>query len=670
MRLRNSHASIHSLLLSVLLFSETVHAGSETLPLDTLDTLPIVLTPSRIAQAVHESPAATTVIDRQMIDASGIRTIPELFRLVPGMLVVYNNYQLPQVKYHGLDTAGNGSARHLQVLIDGRSIYQSGFSRVLWTDIPLLIDDIERIEVVRSPSTVSHGANAFLGVINIITRNPADTTQLISLEAGSQDRKALSFRHSDQYQDLHYRLSANLSEHGGYDHNQAQKPDGQDLYLLNLRGEYLLTADNTIDIDLGYKNGNKEDGTYSAPIDGGWKNHYQKLHWQHQHSLQGSSQLTAYRQQRTVDQVWDSGSKDLNWDETRYHLELQHNQDISEQLRTVVGGSIRHDRVVAATYFGDQSSYQKNSHQLYGSAEWRLHHDLLLHGGVMWDHINVNNLQALSPRFALNYHLDPHHTLRASYSEAIRAPDLLEQFAYWSDPNLPSSFSATAIASARLHEFNAALTSQTLQPEEIEAHELGWFIRLPQWQLEGEAKLYQEKLSNLTALTLTDSQGNPIDGNSQYPFTHRNLDWATIRGIELETQWSPTPKSQLHIAAGHIFSYQSNNPDLSNSSPRNLASLLLTHRFNSAQRGAIGFYFSSAFCGYLDYATEPNGCSDSSNDTMPTSRRLDLSFQQKVAPDTTLSLLLNHHLGDHQSFQVTNENHGDTQYNLHLKMEW
>ena len=658
----HTQQTLSSLLLFILLplASAAAVTVEERLSLDELDAVPVVLTPSRIVQPIDESPAAVTIIGRKKIEASGIRSIAELFRLVPGMFVVYSNGLLPQVKYHGLDTAGNSNSRHLQVLIDGRSIYQSGFSRVLWTDIPLLIEDIERIEVVRSPSTVSHGTNAFMGVINIITRNPADTTQLLTLSTGSQQQREMGFRHSDTYGQLNYRLSMKYAEDAGFD--TSQKRDGQDLHLLNIRGEYSASPSDQLDLDLGYKSGDKEDSTLTGPTEGRWSNHYQNIGWTHDLNLNDQLQLTAYHQQRQVKQEWGNNN-DINWDEERYHLDLQYNKTHSEQLRSVSGGSIRHDRVKAPTYFGDNQTYRKNSHQLYGNLEWRPLPPLLIHSGVMWDHEDVGNISAFSPRVALNYHLNSSHTLRASYSKAIRSPDLLEQFAYWTDPDTATK---VAIASSRLSEINKA--NHLLEPEEITAHELGWHFQLPQQNSSGDIKLYQEQLSNLTALTLKDADGAPI--SARYPFTHSNLDWAEINGIEFEGHWKPSTNSSLDISYAHIFSYNSNNPDLSNSSPRDITSLFYTHRFNSTQQGSLSFTYTSPLCGYLDYATEPNGCSDTATDYTSPFRRIDLSLQQKLSSETTLQLLLKHHIGNTTEFNNTNSNHGKSSYTVTLRSDW
>ena len=118
--------------------------------------MPVVLTASRLSQPISEAPSAMTVIDREMINASGFRTVPDLMRLVPGMYVGFQDANNPVVTLNG---ATDQFSRRMQILIDGRSIYMPPFGGVSWADLPLLVEDIERIEVVRGLNlrSNSHG---------------------------------------------------------------------------------------------------------------------------------------------------------------------------------------------------------------------------------------------------------------------------------------------------------------------------------------------------------------------------------------------------------------------------------------------------------------------------------------------------------------------------------
>eukprot|EP01030_Chromulinospumella_sphaerica_P015067 gene15067-14866_t len=136
------------------------------------EPLPQVLTATRLKQSPAAVPGSMTVLDTALINASGARDISEVLRLVPGMMVGNISGNQATVNYHGTSAT---EARRLQVLIDGRSVYRAGLATVDWSDIPVAMEDIERIEVFRGPNTVSYGANALMAVVNIITRNPADS---------------------------------------------------------------------------------------------------------------------------------------------------------------------------------------------------------------------------------------------------------------------------------------------------------------------------------------------------------------------------------------------------------------------------------------------------------------------------------------------------------------
>ncbi len=137
------------------------------------NTVPKVLTPARLRQPREEVPASVTVIDRDLIRASGAREIWELFRLVPGMSAEKVQGNIPTVAYHATQAR---STRRMQVLVDGRTQQRPGLARVMWNDMPLSIEDVERIEITRGPNSALYGANAMTGVINIITRHPRDVT--------------------------------------------------------------------------------------------------------------------------------------------------------------------------------------------------------------------------------------------------------------------------------------------------------------------------------------------------------------------------------------------------------------------------------------------------------------------------------------------------------------
>jgi len=166
-------APILAISISVLT-SAALAQGSPALEQAYLEDLPVVLSVSRLAQPIEDTPAAVTIIDRNMIRRSGARTVAELMRLVPGFLVQYfDGGARPYATYHGDTDAFN---RHLQVYVDGRSVY-SGLllGSATYGMLGVAMEEIERIEVIRGSNSAAQGANAFLGVLNITTRHTADT---------------------------------------------------------------------------------------------------------------------------------------------------------------------------------------------------------------------------------------------------------------------------------------------------------------------------------------------------------------------------------------------------------------------------------------------------------------------------------------------------------------
>ena len=114
--------------------------------------MPVVLSASRLTQTIDAAPAAVTVIDQRTIKASGARDLASLFRLVPGMTVGLYNGRKATLGFHGFS---DPYFRQFQVLIDGVSIYSPMWGGGEWGELPVAIEDIERLEVVRGPNAAA-----------------------------------------------------------------------------------------------------------------------------------------------------------------------------------------------------------------------------------------------------------------------------------------------------------------------------------------------------------------------------------------------------------------------------------------------------------------------------------------------------------------------------------
>jgi iron complex outermembrane receptor protein len=160
----------------------------------------VVTSVSRYAEPLAQAPASIFVITGSDIRRSGAASLPEALRLAPNLQVARidaGQYAISARGFNGL------ASNKLLVLVDGRTIYTPLFSGVFWDQQDVLVEDIDRIEVVSGPGATLWGANAVNGVINVITRSARDTHgTLASAAVGSREQQAL------------VRLGTGVGQHG------------------------------------------------------------------------------------------------------------------------------------------------------------------------------------------------------------------------------------------------------------------------------------------------------------------------------------------------------------------------------------------------------------------------------------------------------------------------
>ncbi|MGB0127524.1 MAG: TonB-dependent receptor plug domain-containing protein, partial [Rhodocyclaceae bacterium] len=222
-----------------------------------------VTTASRKAERLQDVAGAVFVITREDIEQSGATSIPEVLRMAPGVQVARLSQNRWAVSVRGF----NGRfANKLLVLMDGRSIYSPLFSGVIWEAEDTLLEDIDRIEVVRGPGAAMWGANAVNGVINIITRRARDTQgSLLVAGAGTEERAFAAFRHGGEAGEGHYRVwgkvfardeSVNLAGNRASDDWQAGR--------VGFRGDWPLASGNRLTLSAAAYNGTAGD-TWDYP---------------------------------------------------------------------------------------------------------------------------------------------------------------------------------------------------------------------------------------------------------------------------------------------------------------------------------------------------------------------------------------------------------------------
>jgi iron complex outermembrane receptor protein len=169
---------------------------------------------SRKEQRVADTAAAAYVISAEQIRRSGAQSIPEALRLVPGLNVAQIARNRWAVSSRGFNERFSSK---LLVQIDGRSVYSPLFSGVLWETQDTVMEDIERIEVIRGPGAALWGTNAMNGVINIVTRSAsASQGSMVSTSVGTGDLASVSMTHGAPLaQGGHYKVYGKTSTMGG-----------------------------------------------------------------------------------------------------------------------------------------------------------------------------------------------------------------------------------------------------------------------------------------------------------------------------------------------------------------------------------------------------------------------------------------------------------------------
>jgi len=266
------------------------------------EEIPMVLTASRLKQPKAEVPASVTVISSEQIKLWGARTLPELMKFVPGMFVGHaDDDNNASVTYH---TSNPNIMRRLQVLIDGRSVYKSAIATVVWDDVGIALEDIDRIEVTRGPNAAVYGANSYLGVINILTKHPEDSQgSRVSMTKGNKGIQDIHFRHGLTLNSTSLRISGSVKADEGFDGRDSTGSDdlrdGRRHGFINAQVNHNIDDTSNLDLQVGFKSGKTEMRQIdfdTNPPDKTTTNGYVYGRWQKEFSVEHQSHLQMYLQ--------------------------------------------------------------------------------------------------------------------------------------------------------------------------------------------------------------------------------------------------------------------------------------------------------------------------------------------------------------------------------------
>ncbi|MFN3882781.1 MAG: TonB-dependent receptor plug domain-containing protein [Nitrincola lacisaponensis] len=546
--------------------------------------IPIVTSATRLSQQQSDAPVAMTVIDRATIAASGAQTVPDLFRLVPGFQVAHVNTNKYAVTYHG---HSDDFPRRLEVMIDGRSVYMPLISSPDWTSLGLHLDDIERIEVVRGSNTATHGSNAFMGAINIITRHPSTEARASgSITLGSLNTQNSNLRFSGHNSIGHYRLS------GGYEENTGSQRfgDGARRNYLNFSGSFAPTIRDQIEIWAGVDRGHTTGGSLKmnenqtlnniVTMRRDYRSDFQHLSWNRILDTNLSLEVKGYRnaldlaeQQPSIDDIlraelnndvylfWKNNpgifnncvilpvnliatcnqyNRYLNAFNSTPALRLLNENGSTTQediqvslthqeswISTSSGIGYRRDSGSGRTLF-DQGDISSSRYRAFVNAAVTPSPAYTLNIGTMYEKED-SGPSAISARAGLNIHLTPDLSLRLGLSQSERLPSLHERYG-----------ESTIYYNGDGNEiFNAfRRPNPDLKSERVVSHEFGALYRFSIIPGTLDLRLFKEDVSRgieTYRATFPETQEN----GSSTTHVSKNLSSWTSQGAEVQLKLQP-----------------------------------------------------------------------------------------------------------------------------------
>jgi len=540
--------------LGSVLFSPAV-VGLETAELLSLsleDLMNIEVTSvSKKEQKRADSAAAVFVLTQTDIRRSGARNIPDALRMVPGLHVARIDASEWAVTSRGL----NGRfANKLLVLLDGRSVYVPSFSGVYWEQLNPLLEDIERIEVIRGPGATVWGANAVNGIINIITKHSEQTQGgVVKLGGGDEERGFLSVRYGQAIGDqTHARFSLQAFERDELIDASTGKGAGDDWRMLQggFRVDTRLDAANEATLEGQWYSGDLEkvldlptlDPPFLNTVAGTTRTEGFSLLGRWQHRVSETSALSAQLSYDTVDR------RDVFFQEQRETLDIDvHHQLMWAKVHDLVWGLgyrvTRDDTGVNFNVTFDPGKKTTHVFSAFIQDEMTLIEETLwLTVGSKIEHNDYSGFE-YQPSLRVLWALAPKQRVWASVARAVRTPSRSDQDAHVVTQVIPPvglNPLPTSIDIFGVSDFDA---------ETLLAWEVGYRV-IPSASLSIDVAFFYNEYDDIRGLIA----GTPIlqaTAISQ-PIFLNNDEGGDVYGGELALAWEVQAQWRLQLAYSYL----------------------------------------------------------------------------------------------------------------------
>ncbi|MDF3056124.1 MAG: TonB-dependent receptor, plug [Rariglobus sp.] len=378
----------------------------------------------------EESAAAIFVINQEDIRRSGLTSLPELFRLVPGANVARVHSNEWAVSVRGFN---DQYANKLLVLIDGRSVYSPMFGGVYWNAQDMILEDLDRIEVIRGPGATLWGANAVNGVVNITSKSAKETQgALITSSYGTEDERPMAgVRYGGQIApNIYYRTYVKTFDRRGFEDNHSgDDSDAWDMTRVGSRVDWETASFTTLTLQAEYYQ-----GTVGEHFDGVTLTPPFQTHQNVEHDNFGGNviaRLSHYfspDSQLTIQAYYDryhQGDGDIAETRNTFDLEVQHNFALGDYNNIVwgVGSRYTEDRLTPTFYLTfDPETDQEQFYSAFVQDEITLvPKRLKLTLGSKFEHGEEAGF-TVQPSARLAWTPTPRQTVWTAVSRAVRVP--------------------------------------------------------------------------------------------------------------------------------------------------------------------------------------------------------------------------------------------------------
>jgi iron complex outermembrane receptor protein len=527
---------------------------------------------SKREQKIGDAAAAITVLSNDDLRRSGATTVADALRLAPGLDVASVSASQPAISARGFNSF---YATKLLVLVDGRSVYHPASAGVLWDLQQVMLEDVDRIEVIRGPGATMWGANAVNGVINIVTRSAKESQGgLVYGGAGSIEENLGGARYGDQLgNNSYYRVFGSYQNHGDYLKSNGQ-PAGDNWQTR--QGGVRVDHDGQQDTHLTWQTDFTHSG-YAAHTSVA-SNFNTLARWTQQRSARSGLEAQVYYDHTLIN---EANIVEASTD--TYDLSLQHTLGVGAHHDVIWGACFRYiDNLFTPNNPYVRVRKGKTDEQIYSAFvqdEYRLLQDRLsLTAGVKLEHNPFSGLE-VQPNVRAAFKPTARATLWAAISRAVRTPTILE-----ARDTLAVPVAAPLPGPGGGLYLPAVVGNPTIQSEVVRAYELGYRMQVNDRISMDAATFYNDYDKLIYAnITPTFVPGTPF-GTAEFPFA--NAAKGQTYGGELTATFMPADAWRLTAGYSLLHAIVSGRSiidpqELARSAPQHQVSLRSSYDFAS-----------------------------------------------------------------------------------------